>query len=126
MTSQIQHFEADFLWKVSLKILNSGIILKTFIHAVIFTFLKQSFNESLDFCNRSYPHEFQKIRLTAAKLTCPCNTLRTLNSFARSDTGIVIDSKLHLSPTLQSKPLVCSIGYPCSQWLFCFSILHSN
>ena len=28
----IQHFEADFLWKVSLKILNSGIILKPFIH----------------------------------------------------------------------------------------------
>ena len=32
MVSLIQHFEADFLWKVSLKILNSGIILKTFIH----------------------------------------------------------------------------------------------
>ena len=28
----IQHFEADFLWKVSLKILNSGIILKTSTH----------------------------------------------------------------------------------------------
>ena len=28
----IQHFEADFLWKVSLKILNSEIILKTFTH----------------------------------------------------------------------------------------------
>ena len=28
----IQHFEADFLWKVSLKILNLGIILKTFTH----------------------------------------------------------------------------------------------
>ena len=28
----IQHFETDFLWKVSLKILNSGIILKTFTH----------------------------------------------------------------------------------------------
>ena len=26
----IQDFEADFLWKVSLKILNSGLILKTF------------------------------------------------------------------------------------------------
>ena len=26
-------FEADFLWKVSLKILNSGLILKTFTHA---------------------------------------------------------------------------------------------
>ena len=31
----IQHFEADFLWKVSLKILNSGIILKTFTHGDI-------------------------------------------------------------------------------------------
>ena len=30
MVCLIQHFEADFLWKVSLKILNSGIILKTF------------------------------------------------------------------------------------------------
>ena len=30
--SLIQHFEADFLWKVSLKILNSELILKTFIH----------------------------------------------------------------------------------------------
>ena len=30
MISLIQEFEADFLWKVSLKILNSGIILKTF------------------------------------------------------------------------------------------------
>ena len=28
----IQCFEADFLWKVSLKILNSGLILKTFTH----------------------------------------------------------------------------------------------
>ena len=33
MVSLIQQFEADFLWKVSLKILNSGIILKTFTHA---------------------------------------------------------------------------------------------
>ena len=32
VVSLIQYFEADFLWKVSLKILNSGIILKTFIH----------------------------------------------------------------------------------------------
>ena len=29
---RIQHFEVDFLWKVSLKILNSGIILRTFTH----------------------------------------------------------------------------------------------
>ena len=30
----ILHFKADFPWKVSLKILNSGIILKTFTHGV--------------------------------------------------------------------------------------------
>ena len=30
----IQHFEADFLWKVSLEILNSGITLKTFTHEI--------------------------------------------------------------------------------------------
>ena len=27
---------------------------------IIFTFLKQSFNDSLDFCNRSYPHELHR------------------------------------------------------------------
>ena len=32
MISLIQYFEDDFLWKVGLKILNSGIILKTFTH----------------------------------------------------------------------------------------------
>ena len=32
MIFQIQYFEADFLWKVSLKILNSGLILKTFTY----------------------------------------------------------------------------------------------
>ena len=31
----IQYFEADFLWKVSLKILNSGLILKTFTHVYL-------------------------------------------------------------------------------------------
>ena len=31
----IQYFEADFLWKVSLKILISRIILKTFTHATV-------------------------------------------------------------------------------------------
>ena len=34
MISLIQHFEADFLWKVSLKIQNSGIIRKTLTHAL--------------------------------------------------------------------------------------------
>ena len=37
--SLIQDFKADFLWKVSLKILNSGLILKTFTH--VFRWLLQ-------------------------------------------------------------------------------------
>ena len=32
--SLIQNFEADFLWKVSLKNRNSGLILKTFTHGL--------------------------------------------------------------------------------------------
>ena len=35
MISLMQHFEDDFLWKVILKILNSGIILKTFTHEYV-------------------------------------------------------------------------------------------
>ena len=38
-----------------------------------------------------------QICLTAAKLTFQCNTPRTSNSFARSGTGVVIDSKPHMS-----------------------------
>ena len=38
MISLIQDFEADFLWKDSLKILNPGIILKTFTHVSKSTF----------------------------------------------------------------------------------------
>ena len=34
MSFLIQHFEADFLWKVSLKILNSVLVLKTFTHVL--------------------------------------------------------------------------------------------
>ena len=37
--SLIQHFEADFLWKVSLKILNSGLILQTFTNEIKELFL---------------------------------------------------------------------------------------
>ena len=51
----IQHFEVDFLWKVSLKVLNSGLILKTFTHvygciARVSITTQHVFNESLRFC----------------------------------------------------------------------------
>ena len=35
MISLIQHFEADFLWKVSLKILNSGILKLSLMHIAV-------------------------------------------------------------------------------------------
>ena len=47
----IQHFEADFLWKVSLKILISGITLKTFPHVTVFLedfFEKYNFEKKSD------------------------------------------------------------------------------
>ena len=43
----IQHFEADFLWKVSLKILNSGLILTTFTHVLALGTHNKKFNEPL-------------------------------------------------------------------------------
>ena len=79
-------------------------------HMFIFTFSKQAFNESLDFCNRSLPHERYKIWLTAAKLTCLCNSLQTSNSFARCDTGVVIDSKRHLSWMCKTSFLFAPFG----------------
>ena len=48
MISLIQQFEADFLWKVSLKILNSGVILQTFTHV-----FKQQ-NEGMDKYNANH------------------------------------------------------------------------
>ena len=53
MISRIQHFEADFLWKVSLKILNSGIILKTFTHVSINISCADPYNEPLYIYNNS-------------------------------------------------------------------------
>ena len=45
MISIIQHLEADFLWIDSLKILNSGIILKTFTHVYSKTCVKRPFSK---------------------------------------------------------------------------------
>ena len=60
---------------------------------------------------------YTQIWLTAAKLTCPCNTLWTMNSFARSDTDVVIDSEPHPSRRCKTS-LICSIGCPCSAFRF--------
>ena len=48
--------------------------------------------------------------LTAAKLICPCITLRTSNSFARSGTGVVIDSDPPLSRTCKTSLLFAPLA----------------
>ena len=44
-------------------------------------------------------HSLMNYTKLIAKLTCPCNMLRTSNSVARSDTGVEIDSEPHRSRT---------------------------
>ena len=48
--------------------------------------------------------------LTAAKLSFPCNKLRTSSSFARSGTGVVIDSDPHLSRTCKTSFLFAPLA----------------
>ena len=56
------------------------------------------------------------------KLTCPFNTLRTLNSFARSDTDVLIDSEPHRSRMCKTSLLFASLAVRvrsgCSAFLF--------
>ena len=54
-----------------------NIMLRGYLMHKIITFSKQALNESLDFLNM----------------------LRTSNSFAKSDTGVVVDRKPHPSQT---------------------------
>ena len=66
-----------------------------------------------------------KIWLTAAKLTCPCNMLGTSNSFARSNTVVVIDREPHLNGTCKTSLLFAPLAI-CVHLLFLFSVLYSN
>ena len=101
----------------------SCVIYSMDIQTWIFTFWKQFFNEALDFFIASW---ITQIWLTAAKLTCPCNTFPTLNSFARSDTGVVIDSEPHLSRTCKTSllfaPLAVRVQVGCSAFDFTFRL----
>ena len=51
---KVTHVE-HFVFLRGLPTLNSILNLK-YPHCGVFTFSKQAFNESLDFCNRPYPH----------------------------------------------------------------------
>ena len=88
-----------------------------------FTFSNQAFNKSLVLIMKTFIALcITQIWLTAAKLTCPCNTLRTSNSFARSDTVVVIDSKPHMSRTCKTSllftPLAVRDQAGCSPFSF--------
>ena len=60
--------------------------------------------------------------MTAVKLACPCNTLRTSSPFARSNAGVMNDSEPHLSRTcktsLLSAPLAVRVQAGCSAFPF--------
>ena len=54
----------------------------------------------------------------AAMLTCLCNSLRTLNSFARSDTGVATPES-HVQNKPLFAPLAVGIHTGCSTFPFC-------
>ena len=73
--SLIQDFEADFLWKVSLEILNSVKILKNFIHAVIWIW----FHGPSQFCKWTATLDFQQNGM------CDQQILRSACAYVQSD-----------------------------------------
>ena len=87
---------------------------------LMFTFSKQFFNETV--LQPFIASWMTRIWLTAATLTCPYNTLRTSNSFARIDTGVVIDSMPHMSHTCKTSllcvPLAVRVQAGCSAFQF--------
>ena len=76
-----------------------------------------TFNQSLEF---SQPF---KASWTAQSLidSCQAHLPEHQNSFASC-----YWQRTTLELHVQNKLLVCSIGFPCSHWLFRFSVLHSN
>ena len=88
-------------------------------YQLIFTFSKQAFNESFDFLQLLIASWMTQIWLTAAKLT---NTLWKSNSFAKSDTGVVIDSQPHLGRTCKTSflfaPLTVCVHTGCFAFPF--------
>ena len=65
------------------------------------TFSQEACYESLGFGNHNLMNYTNMTE--AAKLTCQCNTLRTLNSFARSDSHVVIDGEPQPSHTCKTR-----------------------
>ena len=91
------------------------------VYCCIFIFSTQSFQECLVFLQPFIAPWITWIWLTAAKLTCPCDTLWTTNSFARSDTSAVIDNEPHPSSTCKTSllfaPLAVHLHTGCSTFL---------
>ena len=95
-------------------------------HAQLFTFLKQSFNVSLDFCNvRSLMNYTNLIDSCQAHLPVQyaSNIKHIRQKWYWCCDWQRATPELHVQ---NNKPLVCSIGCPCSIWLFRFSISHSG
>ena len=102
-----------YLWYAEMKVFR--IIREFMIQCWIFTFLKQSFNESSDFLLPFIASWITQIWLAAAKLLCPCNMHQT-------HLPEVIDSKPHPSrmckTSLLFAPLAVRVQAGCSTFLF--------
>ena len=92
------------------------------VHERVFTFSKQAFKWTFRVLQLLIASWMKWIWLTAAKLTCLCNTLWKSNSFASSDAGVVIDSEPHLSRTCKTSllyvPLAVRVHTGCSAFPF--------
>ena len=95
------------------------------VYETIFTFSKQSLNESIDFCNRSLPPEWHKFDLQlASSLDHAIGFEHRIHS--PEVTLVLWLTASHTWVARAKQALVCSIGCPSSHWLFRFSVLHSN
>ena len=87
----------------------------------IFTFSKQSFNESLDFATDHSLMNYTTL-IDSCQAQLPVQYALTSNSFSRNDTGIVIDYEPHLSCTCKASllfvPLAVRVQAGCSAFPF--------
>ena len=92
---------------------------------IIFTFSKQAFNETLDFATiQSLMKDINLIASCQAHL--PVQYASNIELIHQKGHWCCDWQQATSEWHLQNKPLVYSIGCPCSHWLFRFSVLHSN
>ena len=73
-----------------------------------------------DFCNCSKPHKLHIFDKQLPSSLARAIRFETSNSFARNDTGVVIDNETHLSRTCKSTPLFSPLAVRVQAGCFAF------